>query len=222
MSEPKKRGIFITFEGGEGAGKSTQIRRLAARLDAVGQRTLVTREPGGTAGAEIIRSLILDPARPPLTPLAETLLFFAARADHLDIGIRPALDEGQWVLCDRFTDSTRIYQGVVGGVTASLVDHLEALVIHDTMPDLTILLDIPVDIGLARAHARRGQFQADRFESESYAIHENLRVGFLELAERQPKRIVVISADGDEEQISHKIWALIKARFELHDEGASS
>lgn len=217
MTARLSQGLFITFEGGEGAGKSTQIRRLHARLQARSIKTQVTREPGGTPGAELIRALILDGTRPALDALTETLLFYAARANHLAEFIRPALARGDVVLCDRFSDSTRVYQGVLGAVPSAVVEQLEALVVAETKPDLTIILDIPPETGLARASQRRGFHQADRFESETLEFHKKLRQGFLDLAERDPDRIVVVSALGDEEQIEIEVLKKLSERFSLFE-----
>jgi dTMP kinase len=217
MTARLSQGLFITFEGGEGAGKSTQIRRLHARLQARSIKTQVTREPGGTPGAELIRALILDGTRPALDALTETLLFYAARANHLAEFIRPALARGDVVLCDRFSDSTRVYQGVLGAVPSAVVEQLEALVVAETKPDWTIILDIPPETGLARASQRRGSHQADRFESETLEFHKKLRQGFLDLAERDPDRIVVVSALGDEEQIEIEILKKLSERFSLFE-----
>jgi len=217
MTARLSQGLFITFEGGEGAGKSTQIRRLHARLQARSIKTQVTREPGGTPGAELIRALILDGTRPALDALTETLLFYAARANHLAEFIRPALARGDVVLCDRFSDSTRVYQGVLGAVPSAVVEQLEDFVVAETKPDLTIILDIPPETGLARASQRRGSHQADRFESETLEFHKKLRQGFLDLAERDPDRIVVVSALGDEEQIEIEILKKLSERFSLFE-----
>jgi len=217
MKARLNQGLFITFEGGEGAGKSTQIRRLHARLQARSIKTHVTREPGGTPGAELIRALILDGTEPSLDALTETLLFYAARANHLAEFIRPALARGDVVICDRFSDSTRVYQGVLGAVPSAVVEQLEALVVAETKPDLTIILDIPPETGLARASQRRGSHQADRFESESLEFHKKLRQGFLDLAERDPDRIVVVPALGDEEQIEIEILKKLSERFSLFE-----
>jgi len=217
MKARLSQGLFITFEGGEGAGKSTQIRRLHARLQARSIKTHVTREPGGTPGAELIRALILDGTEPALDALTETLLFYAARANHLAEFIRPALARGDVVICDRFSDSTRVYQGVLGAVPSAVVEQLEALVVAETKPDLTIILDIPPETGLARASQRRGSHQADRFESESLEFHKKLRQGFLDLAERDPDRIVVVPALGDEEQIEIEILKKLSERFSLFE-----
>lgn len=217
MKARLSQGLFITFEGGEGAGKSTQIRRLHARLQSRSIKTHVTREPGGTPGAELIRALILDGTEPALDALTETLLFYAARANHLAEFIRPALARGDVVICDRFSDSTRVYQGVLGAVPSAVVEQLEALVVAETKPDLTIILDIPPETGLARASQRRGSHQADRFESESLEFHKKLRQGFLDLAERDPDRIVVVPALGDEEQIEIEILKKLSERFSLFE-----
>ncbi len=160
------RGRFITFEGGEGTGKSTHTKLLAERLRAAGIEVVLTREPGGSPGAEIIRHVILSGAAKPLGPEAETMLFASARDDHLRTTIRPALKRGAWVICDRFADSTRVYQGIVGSVDPRLIGELERITVGDTMPDLTFVLDVPADVGLARARHRRGAAEADRFESE--------------------------------------------------------
>lgn len=202
---------FITFEGGEGSGKSTQARRLAARLQKDGVPTVLTREPGGSPFAERVRALLLDPATPAHGPLSEALLFSAARADHLNVAIRPALAAGAWVICDRFADSTRVYQGYAGKVPASVLDALELAVIGETRPDLTLVVDMDVGEGLARAHARRvaktERNDADRFEGRDRAFHETLRQGFLDLAKANPKRCVVIDGSGSEDDVAARVWA---------------
>src|SRR3954471_6686213 len=174
-------GKFITFEGGEGAGKSTQVGALAKRLEALGLRVVVSREPGGSPGAEAIRHVLLSGAAKPLGPHAEAILFAAARADHLRETIRPALERGAWVISDRFADSTRVYQGALGNVDARLIARLERLAIGDTLPDLTIVLDLPPEVGLARAAMRRGQISPDRFEQETLEFHTKLREAYREL-----------------------------------------
>ena len=163
------RGKFITFEGGEGSGKSTQVAALAMRLQKLGIGVKVSREPGGSAGAEAIRHVLLSGAAKPLGPHAEAILFAAARADHLRETIRPALERGQWVISDRFADSTRIYQGTLGNVDPRLIARLEHITIGDTRPDLTFILDVPLDVGLQRASRRRGAGPGDRFEAEESA-----------------------------------------------------
>src|SRR5215467_7193816 len=172
------RGRFITFEGGEGSGKSTHIKRLAERLEAAKLRAVVTREPGGSPGAEIIRHLVLSGMGKLLGPEAETLLFAAARDDHVRTVILPALNQGAWVLCDRFADSTRAYQGSLGQVPAALINAMQRVTIGDLKPDLTIILDLPVEIGLQRAAARRGSATPDRFEGENLAFHQGLREAY--------------------------------------------
>src|SRR5689334_5446663 len=188
------RGRFITFEGGEGTGKSTHTRLLADRLASVGVEAVLTREPGGSPGAEIIRHVILSGAAKPLGAEAETMLFASARDDHLRTTIRPALARGAWVICDRFADSTRVYQGIVGAVDPRLIGELERITVGDTVPDLTFVLDVPAAEGLARAGKRRGAENADRFESEDLGFHEKLRAGFRTLAKAEPKRCVLIDA----------------------------
>src|ERR1700736_6219394 len=160
------RGRFITFEGGEGSGKSTQIKTLAERLNTAKLRTLVTREPGGSPGAEIVRHLVLAGMGKLLGPDAETLLFAAARDDHVRTVIQPALNQGIWVLCDRFTDSTRAYQGRLGKVAPGLLNAMERVTIGDLKPDLTVILEVPVELGMKRAAQRRGGGAPDRFEGE--------------------------------------------------------
>ena len=207
---------FITFEGGEGAGKSTQTRGLADRLARRAVRSVVTREPGGSAFAEQIRDLLLSRDSAAHDALAETLLFYAARGDHLAKVIRPALRRGDWVICDRFSDSTRVYQGVAGGVDEQTIAALEKMVVADTRPDLTIILDLPACEGMARAAARREESRAngpDRFESRDLVFHDRLRDGFLALAKDEPQRCVVIDARAGIEEIADKIWQLVKTRL---------
>lgn len=210
---PGRRGRFITFEGGEGAGKTTQIRRLADRLGALGLRVTVTREPGGSPRAEAIREFLLSGRAEPLGTAAEALLFAAARADHIDVTIRPALAAGGWVLCDRFIDSTRVYQGQ-SGVSATLVDALERVAIDGVRPDLTLILDIPAEAGLARADARRGAgAPADRFEREGLKVHRRRREAFLSIAMDDTERCVVIDADRPPDAVADAIWAAVATRF---------
>ncbi|WP_051094075.1 dTMP kinase [Kaistia granuli] len=206
-------GRFITFEGGEGSGKSTQIRRLAERLQAGGRTVVVTREPGGTELAEAIRGFILSGAAEPLGPEAETMLFAAARADHVDRVIRPALERGNWVLCDRFIDSTRAYQGS-DGVDAHLLDSLEKIAIGEARPDLTLILDLPVEIGLDRAARRRSgeTGPADRFERETIERHQRRRDLFLAIAAREPERCLVIDANQSQDQVADAIWQAVLQR----------
>jgi dTMP kinase len=165
------RGPFISFEGGEGTGKSTHAKLLAERLRGLGLEVVLTREPGGSVGAEIIRHVLLSGAAQPFGPDAEAILFAAARADHVDTIIRPALERGAWVLCDRFIDSTRVYQGVVGQADPRIIRALERITVGDTIPDLTLVLDVLPEIGLQRAAARRRGESADRFEQEALDFH---------------------------------------------------
>ena len=204
---------FLTLEGGEGAGKSTQIKRLYDRLLAMGISTRTTREPGGSQGAERIRALILEAGAQRFDPLTELLLFSAARNDHLEHLIRPALEQGQWILCDRFSDSTRIYQGMMGAVSHAVIEALDQLVVSRTQPDLTLILDLEAHEGLRRAKARRGTIQADGFEAESLEFHEQLREGFLALAAQEPKRMAVIDASGSEDDVHGRIWSVVEARL---------
>ena len=169
------RGYFITFEGGEGVGKSTQIRLLAETLRRGGIDVLMTREPGGSPGAEALREVLLSGAAKPYGPFAETILFAAARDDHLEVTIRPALEAGRWVVCDRFVDSTRAYQGVIGDVDPALIRAIERVVVADTRPDLTFILDLPASEGLRRAQARGGA--ADRFEQENIVLSRAAAAG---------------------------------------------
>lgn len=204
------RGRFITFEGGEGAGKSTQIRRLATRLSQGGGEVVITREPGGSPGAETIRDLLVNGATDRWSPTTEALLMYAARRDHLERTVRPALARGATVLSDRFADSTRAYQGAGGAAPLALIDALETLVLDGDRPDLTLILDLPVDVGLKRAGARGGG--EARFEAKGLAFHERLRDGFLAIAAREPERCVVIDATGDIDAVAEAVWAAVAAR----------
>jgi dTMP kinase len=207
------RGRFITFEGGEGAGKSTQIRLLADRLDAAGIRAIVTREPGGSPGAEIIRHVVLSGMGKLLGAEAETLLFAAARDDHVHAVIEPALAQGIWVLCDRFSDSTRAYQGRLGEVAPALLNAMERVTIGALKPDLTVILDVPVEIGMKRAAARRGQGVPDRFEAEGVQFHQQLREAFRLIVAHEPQRCVLIDANADADKVASEIWATLTERL---------
>ncbi|MHC2462511.1 dTMP kinase [Bradyrhizobium embrapense] len=204
------RGRFITFEGGEGSGKSTQIRKLAERLDVAKLRVIVTREPGGSPGAEIIRHLVLSGMGKLLGPEAETLLFAAARDDHVRTVILPALNQGIWVLCDRFFDSTRAYQGQLGQVPAGLVNAMQRVTIGDLKPDLTFILDVPVEVGLQRAAMRRGNATADRFEAEGIKFHQDLRDAYRRIAAEDPDRCVLIDTTADQDVVAASIWAALR------------
>ena len=207
------RGRFITFEGGEGSGKSTQIQILAERLNAAKLRTIVTREPGGSPGAEIIRHLLLSGMGKLLGAEAETLLFAAARDDHVRTVIRPALNQGIWVLCDRFSDSTRAYQGSLGKVAPAVLNAMERVTIGDLKPDLTFILDVPVEIGMQRAAARRGSGAPDRFEAEDVKFHQELRDAFRQIAASEPQRCVLIDTTADPGAVAASIWTALRDRF---------
>jgi len=213
ITRPPGRGRFISFEGGEGSGKSTQIKKLAERLEAAKVRTLITREPGGSPGAEIMRHLVLSGMGKLLGPDAETLLFAAARDDHVRTVIHPALGQGTWVLCDRFSDSTKVYQGRLGHVAPELLNALQRVTIGDLKPDLTIILDVPVEVGLKRAAARRGGAAPDRFESEDLQFHRELREGYREIAAAEPERCVLIDATGEANAVASNIWTIVRERF---------
>jgi dTMP kinase len=207
------RGRFISFEGGEGSGKSTQIRMLAERLDAAKLRAIVTREPGGSPGAEIIRHLLLSGMGKLLGPEAETLLFAAARDDHVRTVIKPALSQGVWVLCDRFSDSTRAYQGRLGKVAPEIMNAMERVTIGDLKPDLTLILDVPVEVGMRRAAARRGSGAPDRFEAEDVKFHQQLRDAYRQIAADEPKRCILIDANADANTVAASVWAALRNRF---------
>jgi dTMP kinase len=207
------RGRFITFEGGEGSGKSTQIKTLAERLGAEKLRAIVTREPGGSPGAEIIRHLVLSGMGKLLGPDAETLLFAAARDDHVRTVIEPALNQGIWVLCDRFSDSTRVYQGRLGKVAPEFLNAMERVTIGDLKPDLTIILDVPVEVGMQRAAARRGTRAPDRFEAEDIRFHQDLRDAYRQIAAAEPERCVLIDANADAGAVAANVWAALRDRL---------
>jgi dTMP kinase len=216
-------GRFITFEGGEGAGKSTQIERLLRRLKDRGVEAIATREPGGSPKAERIRASVLAGAAKSFGPLAEALMFSAARIDHLKETIRPALARGAVVLCDRFADSTRAYQGTLGKIEPSLIQALECATIGSTRPDLTFILDLPAETGLARAAERRraaGQ-SADRFEIEEVGFHERLREAFRDIARQDPRRCIMIDAARDAGLVEADIWRAITERLLPDVESAS-
>jgi len=206
-------GRFITFEGGEGTGKSTHVALLGERLRAFGIRAVLTREPGGSPGAEIMRYVLLSGAARPLGANAEAVLFAAARDDHLTTLIRPALAQGRWVVCDRFADSTRIYQGVAGDVDSLAIRAMERIVVGNTRPNLTFILDVPAKEGMSRAAKRRGNAGSDRFEGETLAFHEKLRDGFLTLAANEPDRCVLIDATTSKEEVAEQIWHVVQNRL---------
>jgi dTMP kinase len=206
------RGRFITVEGGEGAGKSTQVTLLLPWLRARGLEVIQTREPGGADGAERVRELLVTGAAERWTPMAETLLHYAARADHLERTIRPALASGIWVVCDRFADSTAAYQGYGQGASLEFIASLFAAVVGDTAPDLTFILDLPVIDGLRRAAARPGH--EHRYERMAAEFHERLRAGFLAIARGEPGRCVVIDAGRGIDAVQADIRAHLQRRFD--------
>jgi dTMP kinase len=208
---PGARGRFITLEGGEGTGKSTQVRLLAPWLRERGVDVVETREPGGAAGAERIRDLLVQGDTDRWTPAAETLLHYAARADHLDRTIRPALASGRWVVCDRFADSTKAYQGYGQGMSLELIDALFAAIVADTVPHLTFVLDLPVADGLRRAGRRAGV--ENRYEQMTLDFHERLRAGFLSIARAEPQRCAVINASRDIDAVQADIQAEVQRRL---------
>ena len=207
-------GKFITFEGGEGTGKSTQAAMLALRLEALGIAVHLTREPGGSPGAEIIRHVLLSGAAKPFGPEVEAMLFAAARDDHVQCTILPALNSGKWVISDRFADSTRVYQGISGQVDQRLIKSLERVSIGDLAPDLTIVLDVPVELGLERVKLRRGDGSPDRFEAENVEFHRKLREAYLVIAAEGPGRCVVIDASAAKEAVAKEVWNAVKMRLQ--------
>jgi dTMP kinase len=206
-------GRFITLEGGEGGGKSTQARRLAEMLERETGEILLTREPGGSPGAEQIRGLLVDGEVHRWDAVTETLLHFAARRDHLANTVRPALERGAWVISDRFADSTMAYQGYGHGVDRSAIADLYRICVGSLKPDLTLILDLPVEAGLARAAGRGGG--EDRYERMDVAFHERLRQGFLEIARQEPARCVVIDAARSEDEVHAQIIAAVRERMAL-------
>ncbi len=205
------RGLLITFEGGEGAGKSTQAARLAPRIAALGREVVTTREPGGSSGAEAIRGLLVQGDADRWSPMTETLLMYAARRDHIERVIEPALVRGAVVICDRFADSTRAYQGAGGGASDGLIAALEAHVLGAARPDLTLIFDLPVETGLARAAKRAGA--ETRFEAKGVEFHSRLRQAFLAIARAEPERCVVIDAAADVDAVSGAVWTAVAGRL---------
>jgi len=202
---------FITFEGGEGSGKSTQVKRLADVLGVAGIDVVTTREPGGAPGAEEIRNLLVNGDVGRWTPMTEALLNYAARLEHMERTVRPALEAGKWVISDRFADSTTAYQGYGHGLDGENIARLHRLVLGDFKPDLTIILDIDLDTGLARA-ASRGNGE-DRYERMGRDFHERLRKGFLEIAEKEPQRCAIIDGAGDIEAVAAQVCAVVTQRL---------
>jgi dTMP kinase len=203
-----KRGKFITFEGGEGVGKSTQAKRLADRLEGQGVPVIVTREPGGTPVGEDVRGLILKDR--PKDPVTELLLFAAARAEHMTSVIRPALEEGTWVISDRFIDSTRVYQGKLYGLEPELIALLERYTVAPDFPDLTLILDLPASAGIERAQSRG---TLSRYDAERIETHEILRKGFLEIATGEPERCVLIDANMLVTSVETAVWQAVSAHL---------
>lgn len=199
------RGRFITFEGGEGVGKTTQLKRVADWLRGRGVSVTLTREPGGTPRAERLREILLERESEPMPGSCELLLMFAARATHLENLIRPAVARGEWVLCDRYTDATYAYQGGGRGVAVHHIDALAGIVHPDFNPDRTILLDLPVGLGLARARHRNGLAGPDRFEAEEQAFFERVRSTYLERARAEPQRFQVVDASASPDEVTHRI-----------------
>ena len=208
------RGKFITFEGGEGTGKSTQAGMLAQHLETYGLAVQLTREPGGSPGAEIIRHVLLTGAAKPLGADVEAMLFAAARDDHVQCTILPALRSGKWVVCDRFADSTRVYQGILGQVDQKLINVLERVSVGELSPDLTVILDLPVQVGLERAKQRRGSARADRFEGEGVEFHQKLRDAYLDIAAHEPDRCVVIDTTASKDIVADAIWQAVESRLQ--------
>jgi len=209
------KGFFITFEGGEGAGKSTQIELLAAKLRAKKYTILVTREPGGSPGAEAVRHVLLSGAAEPFGPKMEALLFAAARSDHVEQVIRPAIERGAIVLCDRFIDSSRVYQGVTGGLDPAFMAVVEQVSINGMVPDMTLILDIDPAEGLKRAAVRRSPNDVpDRFEKETVSVHQRRREAFLAIAASEPQRCVVIDASRSPGEVEAAITAAVFSGLE--------
>ncbi|EDQ32835.1 thymidylate kinase [Hoeflea phototrophica DFL-43] len=209
------KGRFITFEGGEGVGKSTQINRLAKVLRRRGMDVLVTREPGGSLGAEAVRHVLLSGAAEEFGIRMEAMLFAAARSDHVEEVIRPALAEGAIVLCDRYMDSSRVYQGVTGNLEPQFIVNLERIAVNSMVPDLTLILDLPAEAGLRRAKARVGANVApDRFEKEEVATHEKRREAFIDLTRSEPERCKLINADQPEDMVALAVLSTVEPVLE--------
>ena len=212
-ADAARDGVFITLEGGEGAGKSTLAKGLQQRFAALGHEVVLTREPGGSPFAEELRALILAGEAKQAGPFAEAILFSAARMDHLETVIRPALRRGAVVVCDRFSDSTRAYQGALGRLDRSLLQGLERVTVDGTGPALTLMLDLPPEAGLARAAARRGTGATDRFEAENIGFHRRLRQAFLDIAASEPERCIVIDASLAPPEVQEMAWDACMARL---------
>lgn len=211
-------GRFITFEGGEGVGKSTQIGLLAETLRAEGREVVETREPGGSPGAEAVRHVLLSGGAEEFGVRMEAILFAAARSDHVEQVIRPSVAAGKIVLCDRFIDSTRVYQGVTGNLEPVFVQTLERIAVNGMVPDLTILIDLPAEVGLARAHARSAVEDAhaglDRFEKEEVAVHETRRRAFLDLARAEPARFRILDGSRSRAENAARVLEFVRQFWE--------
>ena len=218
MTERNERGCFISLEGGEGTGKTTQISHLLAHLESRGLDVITTREPGGTPAAEAIRTLLVSGKVDRWTPMTEALLHYAARHDHYVHTIEPALERGIWVLSDRFADSTMAYQGAALGLGEDRISALHDTVLGDFQPDLTLMLDLPVKVGLARANHRNAAVQRtgeDRYERMGHAFHDRLRQAFLDIATANPGRCRVIDADGPPEAVAQRLWTTVTGALDL-------
>ncbi len=203
------------MEGGEGSGKTSQIKRLQAKLEATGKEVVVTREPGGTNGAEAIRHVLLSGAAEPMGAEFEAMLFSAARSDHVEMIIRPALAAGKTVICDRFIDSTRVYQGATGDVDIEFLKELEEIACEGALPDLTLILDLPPAEGMKRANARRAKgAPVDRFEKDTLALQRKRRAAYRKIAVENPERCVLIDASGTEAAVFKRIWTVVEQRLE--------
>lgn len=218
MVAPVQPGAFITFEGGEGAGKSTQVRHLADALRAHGIVVDVTREPGGAPAAELIRDLLVNGEVARWSARTEALLHYAARREHLDATLLPALAAGRWVVCDRFADSTMAYQGYGHGLGRPFIEALHERVVGSFRPDLTFILDLPVEEGLARAGRRLSgpagpKLSEDRYERMDRDFHERVRAGFLEISELEPERCRVVDGGRDPDRVAANVWRLVAARL---------
>lgn len=210
----ERKGRFITFEGGEGSGKTTQIRLLEAALAKLGISVVVTREPGGSPGAEAVRHVLLSGAAEALGPELEAILFAAARSDHVETVIKPALASGLTVLCDRFFDSTRVYQGASGDADPQLLSKLEKVACEDCWPDLTVILDLDPEEGLRRAALRRSMPSGpDRFEKEALSLQRMRRKAYLMIAKGEPERCVVVDASGEADAVHERVLAVVLARL---------
>ena len=217
MKNTRSNAPFITLEGGEGSGKSTQIKLLSEWLESMGVDHLCTREPGGAPGAEEIRTMVLTGDVDRWTPLTEVLLYTAARSDHVERVIVPALNSGTWVLCDRFADSSIAYQGAGRGVGVEKVKALQNLVLDDLKPDLTLVLDLSIEVGLSRAMSREGDkaVKEDRIERMGADLHKQTREVFLEIAKEESDRCVVVNADKSIDDLQQELRGIISERFGL-------